>query len=366
MSDDLPSKKRDWRRAATQCDIGPTQSLATGIAFVSGSKFKLEHFLRLRVLYEVIRLPQTLATSPGFPTERLKEMDNILNEDADVSFLREFLQKGGEIGSEWNVDKVKRSGKFAVAMEHLHLIAKRGRREMDASEDASDSKVIISPLKSRSTIQSTTQSRAHFHKFLDPTTPTRIGAGGYHESPLSDADPDVSGLSLAPPGPDGAEIFANLRRIKEKEKRSDFQPGDEQTVNAALVALIIALSWLLGHTGRVHHDRASFSVSSAESSAETDLYTAAVDGLIWHLNGDDCNGFMETKRDFRGENQSVRRQIAAQMAAFIFEQDVKFAAEETEQKTATAKSTDKKTKKAAKGKGKTESGNKKDSENQER
>ncbi len=131
-----------------------------------------------------------------------------------------------------------------------------------------------------------------------------------------DSAPDV----ISEPGTD-------LRRAMFDYERSKFTPGDEQTVNAALVSLIIAFSWLLGHTGRVHHDRARFSIPK---DGGTFLYSACVDGLILHLENNKCNAFMEVKRDFRQDNQSVRRQIAAQMAAFIFDQDVVPAEKETE------------------------------------
>lgn len=51
MTDDFPTTKSKWRQAAKGNGIGFTKPLADGIAFVSGSKFQNEHFLRLRVLY---------------------------------------------------------------------------------------------------------------------------------------------------------------------------------------------------------------------------------------------------------------------------------------------------------------------------
>ena len=84
-------------------------------------------------------------------------------------------------------------------------------------------------------------------------------------------------------------------------------------IGPAFVKLIVALSWVIGYVGRVHHDRARFSIPK---DVETDLYVACVDGVIMDLEKDKCNAFMEVKRDLRADNSSVRRQIAAQMAAF--------------------------------------------------
>ena len=336
MSDKLPRKPADWRQAAKRNNLDNTQSLTAGPALVSGSKFKFEHFLRLRVLYIEEQRPENLAKSPGFPRERLGEIKKILKEDADAPFLESVLQDTKDIGSRWNVEYARKSGVYAVALEHLHLIAKRGIHKMADQEDMSDLKIISSPPK----MPSVTQSGTHYHEpslsTPTPSTPMRKPRGYYYESPptplkrpiVNDLGDDFGMSSLtisqkeviSPPNSD-------LRRAKDTSERSDFFPGDEQTVNAALVALIMALSWSLGYTGRVHHDRTRFSISK---NAETDLYAACVDGLIMHLNREEINGFMEVKPDFRGQNQSVRRQIAAQMAAFIFEQDVVLAEKETE------------------------------------
>ena len=342
MPDQLPRKFADWKQAAKCNNIDHTQSLSAGTTFPSGSKFNFEHFLRLRVLYIEEQRPKSLGESPGFPRERLEEMKRTLKEDTDASFLRSFLQDRGKIVSDWNVKNAKKAGVFAVALEHLHLIAKRGVRILEDYEDISDLKIISSPRKSRSM----TKSGAHYHQSsvstMPPSTPTPKPQKSHFESLIlndNSDDFDISSLTI-----DSAEEVvsapnSDLRRARDLVERSDFSPGDEQTVNAALVALIMALSWSLGYTGRAHHDRARLSIPR---DAETDLYAACVDGLIMHLNEDKYNGFMEAKRDFRGQNQSVRRQIAAQMAAFIFEQDVVLAEKETE----------KETRKAPKGKGK--------------
>ena len=338
MSDKLPRKPRDWRQAAKSNNIEHNQSLSAGTEFVSGSKFEVKHFLRLRVLYIEEQRPASLAESPGFPRESLEKMKKILKKDTDASFLKKFLQEREKVESDWNVDKSKKAGKFAVAMEHLHLIANRKDRGMEDDEDISDLKIISSPSKTR--------LGAHYHEISHsttaPSTPTPRPQQFSHELPLFDDSNDDFGMSfLSMDSPEAAISAPNsdLRAAKDNFERYGFSPGDEQTVNAALVALIMALSWLLGHTGRVHHDRKKFSIPKDD---KTYLYSACVDGVIKHLNGDEYNGFMEVKRAFRGANSAVRRQIAAQMAAFIYEQGAVPAEKEIE----------KETEKASRGKGK--------------
>ncbi len=269
-------------------------------------------------------------------------MEKILERDRGASFLKDFLQDDKSIVRGWDVTNVESSGKFAVAIENLHLIAKRGVPEMKENDDTACNKIVLSPRKARDMAQST---KTYFPIPSPTTTPVR-------KPPVQDLveSPDAfdfSNTSLAPPGNEGKQVMSDLQRAKDKFEQTDFLPGDEQTVNAALIALIQALSWLLGSTGRVHHDRESFSIPAID--AEEDLYQAPVDGLILHPNGEDCIGFMEVKRDFRGRNASVRRQIVAQMAAFIYEQDVKA---EREAEIKTEKSTKKVAKPIAKAKGK--------------
>ena len=105
-------------------------------------------------------------------------------------------------------------------------------------------------------------------------------------------------------------------QAEDEFERGDFSPGDEATVNATLVNLITVLSMLLKMRGCVHHDRTNYSILSGDRKME--LYRAGVDGLILHAGKDRVNAFIKVKRDFRDRNQAVRRQIAAQMTAFIY------------------------------------------------
>lgn len=107
MSDDLPETTSEWKRAAAAKQIGHTQRLADGIAFVSGSKFQFEHFLRLRVLYKETEQPKYLAESSGLPSERIEKRAKPLKEDADALFLQRLLRHTQKLQSEWDVDKAK-------------------------------------------------------------------------------------------------------------------------------------------------------------------------------------------------------------------------------------------------------------------
>ncbi|KAL9127655.1 MAG: hypothetical protein Q9175_007689 [Cornicularia normoerica] len=359
MSDGLPTTKAAWQRSARRNGIGHTLALTAGTNWVSGSKFQFEHFLRLRVLYTEERSPQKLAECPEFSEERMDLMARCLQRDADAAFLENFLKDRTRLRSHWNPENARKSGKFAIALELLALIAKRGVDLMNDSEDISDHKIDWSPPKTRSM----TQSNAHYHARPFEETPTKLPSRPptwlppqhWLDPPSTNEDSDdlgMSNLSIMSPEEKFSPPDSDRRRAQDSHERSEFFPGDEQTVNAALVALMMALSWLLGRTGRVHHDRAKFSIPN---DSETCLYSACVDGLVMHFDRDKYSGFMEAKRDFRGQNSSVRRQIAAQMAAFIYELDSGLIDQETEEQT----------EKVPKGKGKNAKAQEKKSKNKD-
>lgn len=322
MSDKLPDEKFRWKRAASRNKIGHTDSLLAGAALASGSKFTFEHFLRLRVLYIEQPNLSKLLESPGFTEARVKEVKNIIGASKEAAFLESFLKDSKSIDSGWSANAADKSGKLGVVLEKLHNIARRGLRSMKDSEDISDHKIVGSPIKTRSMIQSGARCQQSPHSITDaPTTPTKSYGSLASFDLASPDDFSLSNLSIESSEDVISQPGTDLRQVMYDFEHSDFTPGDERTVNAALVELMMVLSWLLGHTGRVRYG-ACFSIPK---DIKTHLYSAYVDGLIMHLKEDKLNGFMEVKRDFRAKNQSVRRQIAAQMSAFIYEQDVVLA-----------------------------------------
>ena len=227
MTDSIPKTKDAWHEEAERCGIAQTQLLTVDPAFKIDSHFGIERILHLRILYEVRLLPKDLAVSSVLPKKDLEGMEKVLENCADASFLKTFLQDENSISGNWNVDSARSSGVFASAMECLHLIAKRSVPETDNDE------------------------------------------------------------------------------------------GDDRTVKHALVAMVAALSLLLGYTGRVYHGHTS--PRAFEKDTGEDLYDAGAAGLIMHLKEDRLVGFMKAKRNFRGRSEAARRQIAAQMADFIYE-----------------------------------------------
>ena len=319
MSYPLPTKRTLWEKAAKNNNIQPL--LADGDEIPSASKFQIDHFLRLRILYIQTQSPNDLAASDGFPVRSLRDVKDLLDKDPHACFLKDFLGREENIKAHWNRESIDKSGKFAMPLEHLHLIAKRGPVQMQPYQDLDENKIVWSPPKTRAASKSGALDLRG-----SPSTPSHRrlllrGRDDYGASPnLSE---DFSGLSIEPFSPPDTD----LRGAKDDYYRSEFSQGDEQTVNATLVDFMIALSWLLGFTGRILHDRAKFVIPKDD---ETHLYSASVDGLIRYLHDDTINGFMEVKGNLRGKNQSVRRQIGAQMAAFVYHQDIKISKNKVE------------------------------------
>ena len=275
-------------------------------------------------MYKPTCNPKNLAKAPSFPKDNLEKVETILLGEPEVLYLRQVLKGEEAIGENWDDESSRKSGRFAIPMENLHTIASRKVHNMAANQDTSDTKIVVSPVKA-------SEIRIHNRSLSDPMgrTPTPISRirKDYNESLLSEID--VSGLSMALPGTGNDLVYSELRRAEDEFERGNFSPGDEATVNAALVNLITVLSMLLKMRDCVHHDRTNYRILSGDR--KTELYRAGVDGLILDAGKDRVNAFMEVKRDYRGRNQAVRRQIAAQMAAFIYHQDIEERVESQDQ-----------------------------------
>ncbi|KAM0800528.1 hypothetical protein BDR22DRAFT_889242 [Usnea florida] len=266
MASKLPARKTAWKQAAKDYNIQPLQLLTDGDIFCVCISFTPRDCVL-----------GNLATSDGFPTEGVKRVKKLLHNNPHGSFSRRFVGNNGDLEKHWNLDNFNQSGNLGTPLEHLHLIAKRNVKKLGEEQDLRDTKVVWSPPKTRAVAP---------HRSIDRP---------------SSSD-------------------SNLDRAKDSHDRSKFSRGDERTVNAASMDLMIALSVLLGYTGRIHHDRAK---SGVPKDAEANLYSASVDGLIMHLHNESINGFMEVKGDLRSRSLPVRRRIGAQMAAFIYDQDIK-------------------------------------------
>ena len=159
--DKLPTNPSKSRQAAKSNFIGHVQSLDAGTPLASGSKFKFEHFLRIRVLYLEEVLPAKIAESQLFSKEESVIMEGLLEKDTDAAFLKTFLKDSENIKRDWNAQKAKQCGKFAVALEHLQL---QDPRFLDATLVSSFSRASYAP---RLYIETTLSKKAVKRLFRD-------------------------------------------------------------------------------------------------------------------------------------------------------------------------------------------------------
>ena len=134
-----------------------------------------------------------------------------------------------------------------------------------------------------------------------------------HSSAISTPAP-FTGSSIATTPSDNLEYIDELERAM-------FRTGDEQTVNAYLINLLLPISWACGLLRAVHFDRRPFCVGPKENP----LYQARVNSLL--MIDDDIKGFMEVKAALRNNDITVQIQESAEMAAFIYEQGPKITSQ---------------------------------------
>ncbi|KAL9099370.1 MAG: hypothetical protein Q9163_005118 [Psora crenata] len=287
----LPANPADWTREVKGNGLVIKGPLADYTMFQSGSEFKMKDFQQLRILHQgagdIKRLiPLNTANSMKVKLRRYKELEA----------LRQFyLEKKVK---EWVADDSQSTGKEGYS-DHEDSPSKilpgspimtRSRTKAAKEVEQAKEEDIAAPLAKLSLASA-------FDTPTKPTNPLSTFSPYSHTfSPYSAVDPDIQ---------------AEINRSKE----ADFVQGDEQTINACLVAFIMPITWMLGRTGSVHHDRVAFKLRPRPDKV---LYTACVDGIItepYDLKA--ILGIIEVKPGLRVSKINVRMQEGAEMAAFI-------------------------------------------------
>ena len=305
-----------WETAAARLNI-PSGLLSAGQAFRSGSNFSESDSLRLRIIHKTAFARQLFLTY--LPKASVKRMTQALNDSTDIKTLREILPDR-ECIKNWTNQDTRESGLFAVGLEHLALIASltvKDNVDQNSDHDPLSPRIINSPRIRRPVVrfgQSDTNLSNRLSKLqLDPQTPTKKAnvPADMFDTPTSLPSASTRPSFLSPKDPD-------LEAAVNSFDNEMFQVGDEQTVNACLVALIIPLASIFGSRGRVRLDRKPFQVLRKDTADGRALYEAQVDGIIMDQDGKEIVSFMEVKRALRGRRKDVRMQEGAQMAAFIY------------------------------------------------
>lgn len=317
MADVLPTTIYRWKKATNREAI-PAGLLSSGHAFQSGSNFSDKDFLRLRILHKSFRAAQLFTAH--LSKASVKEMSQTFDNSQDIQVLRDLLPTWRNI-EEWTNDSSRKAGQFAVGLEHLSIIttpASDDGSQMMSSQGSVSSRIINSPRIRKpgyEVAKDNTSLTDHLSRLnLEPKTPSKSSG-----LPLDDWTTPASFPSASTAPALLSPITDDLQKAIDTWDREMFElTGDEQTVNACLVALIIPIASMLGSRGRVRLDRRPFQVLKKNATDGKALYEAQVDGIIMNKDGKDVETFMEVKRELRARKKEVRMQEGAQMAAFIY------------------------------------------------
>ncbi|KAK3178760.1 hypothetical protein OEA41_000897 [Lepraria neglecta] len=329
MATGLPATRPDWKKAikAGNIRIGP---LSSADSFQSGSKFSMNDFLRLRIIHQS-QLDPSYLYEHYLPKKSVTRITKVFNKNVEIQTLRQLLSDSKKIES-WNVEDASKAARFAVGLEHLYVIVSTPPKPRDpedeTGQDTDLSKITNSPQVARELRKpdkgnidlSGKISKLNLKRPQDvqPQTPQNksIFSTGeeYDDTPLAFRS---ASTTISIPSP----MNQDLSQAVESHKREMFQlTGDEQTVNACLVDLLIPIASILGSRGRVRFDRESFQVLKRDATDGKALFEACVDGLIMNEDGKTIQAFMEVKRELRSLKKNVRMQEGAQMAAFVYSQ----------------------------------------------
>ena len=304
----LPGLPDEWNTLFKREGLERSGSSVHDFSFSSGSKFVLRDFLPLRILYGDTTAPERMKVQQAecLPDKLRHEVAEKISPHSHFRPLKKILEANNF--KNWNATSTQRVPLFAVGLEHLHLIAKKGQAK--SGHFYEQEKIFKT---SATQPDSLSGPMGNLSMAVDESF-------GPEESAIA----DQSTLSVAPE-PHGVDL--KVQRTEERLKHAMFEKGDEQTVNACLVALIMPVAWMLGRHGIIHLDREPQRLLDKNGIL---LYEACVDGVITGSNGN-TKSFMEVKADLRAYKKDVRMQIAAQMAAFIFQKSEKAEQERLEQ-----------------------------------
>ncbi len=325
MSAQVPTNKIKWESLAQEQRI---DILSNCRPLPSGSKFRMEHYLPLRILFfdekNFNRRRRNEFRGQHFPANVAKNVLATMKKNKSIQEIQGFLKKIDSI-KDWNVEKYRDVGPFGNGLEKLYQIVSKSLAIGDSDEDATDLKIFAPSLGAEPLPNLPFNLAAKLQMVTIDATDDRSPTSKPHTPLLKRpnlnraARPGFMGaeddsITFDTPGTDLSSMPGTEKRLAQRDfERATFLLSDEQTINMCLENLLIALSNAMGFYGRIFSDRKAFVIPK--------LYQACVDGLIMTADRQQIMAFIEVKRSLRSTNDSVLRQIGAQMAAFIFSYD---------------------------------------------
>jgi hypothetical protein len=278
----LPEDPTSW--AHIYADLGA--EVVENTKFESGSNFKYESALRLRVLHKVQKFIIDKETKWIKELYVSKTQQREVKKAIQDPHFTKLLQIVARPGGKWLANDFVDAGCFGTFLSLLNLI----EHNIGAETGASAVTYCCSPVA----------SRTRSHQAL-PQTPTPIRSFGHLS--LEEDTPETPWAPETPPSGEGSVA---------RYEQAEVNVRDEQTVNQCLINLMLPIAWPLGISDNIDPQRQAFTfVLNGEK-----WYEARVDGIVTHKDRPtDVIGFMEVKKGRR--THGVRLQEAAQMVAFI-------------------------------------------------
>ncbi|KAM0794018.1 hypothetical protein BDR22DRAFT_895552 [Usnea florida] len=269
----------------------------------------MEHFLPLRILF----------TDERDRSYKIKRRLRERYVRADIKGESGYYDEAGQViaSKRWNANNYRSVGPFGNGLEQLYQIVSRlspSSEESEDDEDSTDSRIFASATTDVEAQRNTSELQ---HQSQSRYASTSRTFDNRKEVDYTKFDEDCQFPEI--PGTQVSSAPGTDKRLAVKEfERTTLVLSDEQIVNTCLEDLLMALSNVIGFYGRLLSERRAFVFPKDESS---NLHQVCVDGLIMTANRQDIIAFIEVKRRLRSDNDSVYRQIGAQMAAFIRNRD---------------------------------------------
>ena len=321
----VPENEQQWEFEARQNNVPTNQFFSDCSALPSGSKFTMEHYLPLRILVvderSMSKKKRRKLRGRYIPTDIRRKVLTTMEQDKSLQAVQKSLTKSSQIETQWSARQYRSVGPFGNGLEKLYQIVSRKFSSdpgPEIDEDNTNSKIFASSL-SPPPISSLNAAFQSMNINRNPITPPpRAHLTRNHEI-VDYRDLDEDSQLPETPGTQMSSAPGTAKRLALQDfERTTLVLSDEQTVNTCIENLLMALSNVMGFYGRLLSDRRAFVVPKTSNS---NLYQACVDGLIMTPNRQDIMAFIEVKRRLRSTNDSVYRQIGAQMAAFIRNHD---------------------------------------------
>lgn len=122
----VPEKREQWEALARQNNVPINQLFSECSALPSGSKFTMEHYLPLRILFvdeRSLDKKRREKLREGYLRAEIKEnVTTAMKENKSLQAVQKFLTKSANIEKNWDAKQYRAVGPFGNGLEKLYQI----------------------------------------------------------------------------------------------------------------------------------------------------------------------------------------------------------------------------------------------------